>query len=91
MGGGAILHSTRKRSLEGRRRVFILCPQSERRFDKDPEGDELPNAGTCDGTLFFQLSYTWYGSVCEASKKCGGVIAALRAADAASQAVGEAS
>ena len=46
------------------------CPQRERRFDKDPGADELPKARTCDGTLFFQLSYTWYGTVCEASKKC---------------------
>ena len=54
--------------------VFILCPQRERRFDKDPEGDELPKASTRNETLFFQLYYTWYGSVCEASKKCGGLL-----------------
>ena len=38
--------------------------------DKDPGADELPKAATCNETLFSQLSYTWYGTVCEASKKC---------------------
>ena len=64
------LHSTRKRSLGRQAGVFILCPQRERRFDKDPGADELPKAGARNETLFFQLYYTWYGSVCEASRRC---------------------
>ena len=45
------LHSTRKRSLGRQAGVFILCPQRERRFDKDPGADELPKARTCNETL----------------------------------------
>ena len=48
--------------------LYIMPPAREKvRSTKTQGADELPKAGARNETLFFQLSYTWYGTVCEAS------------------------